>query len=136
MTTQAPARRRPATVTAAVVVVYIAAFLNVGLGILVMLSRYQVDAAEVLWVSLLGAAIILLGLLTLGLASGLARGSRLARLGITVYFGALIVLHVLSIVTTDGWDWSSMIQLALQAAALLLVWTPPGSRHFARVDAA
>lgn len=122
--------------TAAVVVVYVAAFLNVGLGILVMLSRYQVESADVLWVSLLGAAIILLGLLTLGLASGLARGSRLARIGITLYFGVLIVLHVLSIITTDGWDWSSMIQLALQSAALLLVWTPPGSRHFARIDAA
>lgn len=129
-------RKRPATVTAAVVIVYVAAFLGVGLGILVMLSRYQVESAEVLWVSLLGAAIILLGLLTLGLASGLARGSRLARIGITLSFGALIVLHVLSIVTTDGWDWSSMIQLALQVAALLLVWTPPGSRHFARIDAA
>lgn len=90
--------------TAAVVIVYVAAFLNVGLGILVMLSRYQVESAEVLWVSLLGAAIILLGLLTLGLASGLARGSRLARIGITLYFGVLIVLHVLSIITTDGWD--------------------------------
>lgn len=122
--------------TAAVVIVYVAAFLNVGLGILVMLSRYQVESAEVLWVSLLGAAIILLGLLTLGLASGLARGSRLARIGITLYFGALIVLHVLSIITTDGWDWSSMIQLALQVAGLLLVWPPPGSRHFARIDAA
>lgn len=122
--------------TAAVVIVYVAAFLNVGLGILVMLSRYQVESAEVLWVSLLGAAIILLGLLTLGLASGLARGSRLARIGITLYFGVLIVLHVLSIITTDGSDWSSMIQLALQVAALLLVWTPPGSRHFARIDAA
>ncbi|GAA0483149.1 hypothetical protein [Microbacterium aurantiacum] len=136
MTTQAPVRKRPATVTAAVVIVYVAAFLGVGLGILVMLSRYQVESAEVLWVSLLGAAIILLGLLTLGLASGLARGSRLARIGITLSFGALIVLHVLSIITTDGWDWSSMIQLALQVAALLLVWTPPGSRHFARIDAA
>ncbi len=122
--------------TAAVVIVYVAAFLNVGLGILVMLSRYQAESAEVLWVSLLGAAIILLGLLTLGLASGLARGSRLARIGITLYFGVLIVLHVLSIITTDGSDWSSMIQLALQVAALLLVWTPPGSRHFARIDAA
>lgn len=129
-------RKRPATVTAAVVIVYVAAFLGVGLGILVMLSRYQVESAEVLWVSLLGAAIILLGLLTLGLASGLARVSRLARIGITLYFGALIVLHVLSIITTDGWDWSSMIQLALQVAGLLLVWTPPGSRHFARIDAA
>ncbi|GAA2995805.1 hypothetical protein [Microbacterium aurantiacum] len=136
MTTQAPVRKRPATVTAAVVIVYVAAFLNVGLGILVMLSRYQVESADVLWVSLLGAAIILLGLLTLGLASGLARGSRLARIGITLSFGVLIVLHVLSIITTDGWDWSSMIQLALQSAALLLVWTPPGSRHFARIDAA
>ena len=129
-------RKRPATVTAAVVIVYVAAFLGVGLGILVMLSRYQVESADVLWVSLLGAAIILLGLLTLGLASGLARGSRLARIGITLSFGVLIVLHVLSIITTDGWDWSSMIQLALQSAALLLVWTPPGSRHFARIDAA
>ncbi len=44
------------------------------IGILVLLSRYRVDAAEVLPVSLLGAGVILFGLLTIAVASGVARG--------------------------------------------------------------
>ena len=124
--------------TVAVVLVYISAIANVALGIVVLLSRYQAAPADVLWVSLLGAAVILFGLLVIAVASGLARGSRLSRGLATVYLGILIALSVLTIVTTDGWDWSSTIDLAVEALILIALWAPPGSRHFARpaVDAA
>lgn len=130
-------RRRPVIVTIAVVLVYLSAFANVALGVLVLLSRYDVAEADVLRVSLLGAAIILFGLLLIGMASGLARGSRLSRIFATVYLGVLLVLSVLTIATTDGWDWGSMLDVTIEVLILVALWAPPGSRHFARstVDA-
>ena len=125
-------------VTIAVVLVYLSAFANVALGVLVLLSRYQVAETDVLRVSLLGAAIILFGLLLIGMASGLARGSRLSRTFATIYLGVLVVLSVITLVTTDGWDWGSILDLAIEALILVALWAPPGSRHFVRptVDAA
>ncbi|MBD3940200.1 hypothetical protein IF188_00615 [Microbacterium sp. NEAU-LLC] len=125
-------RRRPVIVTIAVVLVYISAFANVALGVLVLLSRYEVAEADVLRVSLLGAAIILFGLLLIGMASGLARGSRLSRLFATIYLAVLFVLSVFTIATTDGWDWGSIIDVAIEVLILIALWAPPGSRHFTR----
>ncbi|MFD4959169.1 hypothetical protein [Microbacterium sp. NPDC058389] len=127
-----PRRRRPVIVTIAVVLVYVSAFANVALGVVVLLSRYEVAEADVLRVSLLGAAVILFGLLLIGMASGLARGSRLSRTFATIYLGVLVVLSVMTIVTTDGWDWGSTIDLAIEALILVALWAPPGSRHFVR----
>jgi CDP-diglyceride synthetase len=130
----ASAAGRPVTiaVTIAVVAVYISAFANVLLGILILLSRYQVARADVLPVSLLGAAVILFGLLLVAVASGLSRGSRLSRVLATVYLGILIALNAATIATTDGWDWSTAVQLAVQLIVVVLLWAPPGSRRFAR----
>lgn len=119
-------------VTIAVVLVYISAIANVLLGILILLSRYEAAESAVLTVSLLGAAIILFGLLLVAVASGLARGSRLSRVLVTVYLAILVTLHVVTLVTTDGWDWSTIVQLVLAAFVLVALWLPPGSRHFAR----
>jgi len=131
-------RRRPVIVTIAVVLVYLSAFANVALGVLVLLSRYEVAEADVLRVSLLGAAIILFGLLLIGMASGLARGSRLSRTFATIYLAVLLVLSVLTIATSDGWDWGSMLDVTIEVLILVALWAPPGSRHFARptIDAA
>ena len=139
MTDDIPARTasaagRPVTiaVTIAVVAVYVSAFANVLLGILILLSRYQVARADVLPVSLLGAAVILFGLLLVAVASGLSRGSRLSRVLATVYLGILMALNAATIATTDGWDWSTAVQLAVQLIVVVLLWAPPGSRRFAR----
>ncbi|UIN31413.1 hypothetical protein [Microbacterium binotii] len=122
--------RRPVAVTLAVVLVSLTGAYNVVLGILVLLSRYDVAAADVLAVSLIGAGIILFGLLTLAVASGIARGSRLSRLLVTVYIGIQLTLHVITIVTSDTWDGLLFVQIALQIALLVVLWTPPGSRYF------
>jgi CDP-diglyceride synthetase len=125
--------RRPVVVTIAVVLVYIAAIADVALGIFVLLSRYQVTGADVLFVSLLGAGIILFGLLLIAIASGLARGSRLSRVLATGFLAILMVLRVATILSTDTWDVSAIAQTVLAAFALVVLWTPPGARHFARV---
>lgn len=128
--------RRPALITVAVVFAYVSGFGNIAIGILIILSRYeQVDDARVVFVSLLGAAWTLIGLLTIALASGLARGSRLARLFITIYFGIQLALHALTILTDTTLTWSAVVQLAAEAFIIVVVWTPPGSRFYRRVTA-
>ncbi|MEI3868595.1 hypothetical protein V6S02_16055 [Microbacterium sp. CCNWLW134] len=122
--------RRGVVLTVVVVLVYTVAFANVALGILVLLSRYDVAADEVLPVSLLGAGIILFGLLVVALASALARGSRLARLFLTGYVALLVALQVVTIVSSDSWDIPATVQLLVQVIAVVFVWVPPASRYF------
>ena len=122
-------------VTIAIVLVYLSALSSVALGILILLSRYRVPAADVLAVTLVGAAIILFGLLMIAIASGLSRGSRFARVLITVYFGILVVLHIFTIVTTDDWDVFSAVQTIVQALVVAALWVPPGSLRFEPVAA-
>lgn len=128
--------RRPIAVTIAVVLVALTGAYNTALGILVLLSRYDVPAEDVLTVSLVGAGIILFGLLTLAVASGIARGSRLSRLLVTVYIAVQLTLHVITIVTSDAWDGLLFVQITLQLALLVVMWTPVGSRYFRSREAA
>ena len=129
----APARRRPVTVTIAVVLVYISGVTTAAMGTLILLSRYRVEPAQVLPVSLLGAAVILFGLLTLAVASGVSRGRRLARLLLTIYIGIQVTLHVVTIISTESWDWSALTEMAVDAFIVIALWAPPGSRYFSEV---
>lgn len=122
--------RRPVLVTIVVVLVTLSGLVNTALGVLMLLSRYDVASAEVLAVSLLGVGVILFGLLTLAVASGLARGSRLSRLLLTLYLAAELLLHAVVIAATDAWDATSAAQIAVQLALLIVVWVPPASRWF------
>lgn len=126
----APLPHQPVLVRVAVVLVYLSGYASVGIGILVLLSRYRVEQAEILPVSLLGAGIILFGLLTIDVASGVARGRRLARLILTAYLAVQFVLHIVTIVTADTWDWTSAAEMAIYVFVAVAVWTPPGARYF------
>lgn len=121
---------QPVLVRIAVILVYLSGLASVAIGILVLLSRYHVERAEVLPVSLLGAGVILFGLLTIAIASGVARGRRLARLLLTIYLCIQFVLHVVTIATADTWDWTSMAEVVAYAFIGVALWTPPGSRYF------
>lgn len=121
---------QPILVRIAVVLVYLSGFTSVAVGILVLLSRYRVPAAEVLTVSLLGAGIILFGLLSIAVASGVARGRRLARLILTIYLVAQFVLRGITIVSADAWDLTSLAEMALYVFIVIALWAPPGSRYF------
>ena len=121
--------RRPVVVTTAVVFIYASGLVGTAVGVLILLSRYRVAEDAVLATSLLGAAVILFGLLTLAVASGVARGSRLSRLLVTIYIGVAASLHLVAIMTTDGWDGTSMVVIAVQVFVLIALWAPPGSRY-------
>ncbi len=118
------------TLIVAVVLLYLSGLSNVAIGILVLLSRYDVSAGDVLPVSLLGAGIILFGLLTVAIGSALARGSRLSRVLVTISLGIQFVLQTITIVMTDDWAWSAAVEILLQVYVLIALWTPPGSRRF------
>ncbi len=124
-----PTPRRPLVVSIAVAFVYVTGLLSVLVGVLVLLSRYQVTGDDVLPVTLIGAAITLLGLLVVGIASGVARGSRLARVALTVFFGILVPLHLLAIVTSE-WDAVAVVQVLLEVFTLVVLWLPPINRFF------
>lgn len=126
---------QPILVRVAVVLIYLSGFASVAIGILVLLSRYRVPAAEVLPVSLLGAGVILLWLLTIAVASGVARGRRLARWLLTIYLAVQSLQHVITIVRADTWDSTSVAVIALYAFIAVAVWTPPGSRYFRAASA-
>jgi holin-like protein len=130
-TATATGARRPAIVTVAVVCAYVGGLASTVLGILVLLSRYRVPETDVLAVSLIGAGIILFGLLTLGVASGLARGSRMARLFASLYLVLALALHVWTIVGTD-WDPVSIALILVDGFVLAALWLRPGARYFRR----
>ena len=134
MTDTAPTPpRRPVLVTIAIVFIYASGIGSAVVGTLILLSRYRVEAAQVLPVSLLGAGVILFGLLTLAVASGVSRSSRLSRLLVTIYIGIEFTLHIVTIVSTDDWDWSGLLIIAVQMFVLVALWAPPGSRWFRAV---
>ena len=64
----------------------------------------------------------------------MARGRRLARLILTAYLIVQFVLHVVTIVAADTWDWTSAAEMAAYVFIAVAVWTPPGLRYF-RADA-
>lgn len=131
----APRPRGAVAVTTVVAVLaYGGAALAVLLGILVLLSRYDaVDATDVRTVSLVGAGLILLGLLVLSAAAGLRRGSGFSRLLASVWFAMLFALNVLVLVGSDTWDWVTVVGTVVALAVIVLLWTPPATRMFGRI---
>lgn len=133
--TAASTRRRPVAVSAAVVLVSVGGFLNTALGVIVLLTRYGVSADLVLPVSLVGAATVLLGLLTVAGASALARGSALARILLTAYLGLLAVLQAVAMILTEL---DPVLSVALVSAVAVIgaIWVPANSRRWFRPERA
>lgn len=134
MTEPVVAPKRPVVLTVVLVLAYLSALVDVAVGILVFLSRYDVPDDAVFVVSLLGAATILLGLLQLAVAAGVGRGSHLSRILLTVFIGALFVLDAATITSTvlegGGWDAIGVIDVLVELFILGVLWLPPGSRYF------
>ncbi len=128
MTTPEKARR-PVAVTVAIMLVYIGGLLNTALGVLVLLSRYEVTADLVLPVSLIGAATILLGLLTIAGGSALSRGSRLARILLTAYLSVLVVLQAAAMLLTEL-DATLAAALVAALAVIAALWIPADARRY------
>ncbi|KXC06447.1 HAD-IC family P-type ATPase [Microbacterium hominis] len=121
---------RPVPVTIAVALVYLGGLASAMFGILFLLSRYDVPGSMVMSVSLIGVGIVLFGLLSVAAASGLARGSGLSRLFVSVLALALIALQAWSLAVDHDWDGWSLAQIAVHALVLAALWAPPAHRFF------
>ncbi len=130
----APESRLATTLlTVVTVLVYASGFFAAGIGVLVLLARYDGDGNEVLGLSLAGAGIALFGLLLITVAVGLRRGSGFSRLLVTIFLGVQIGLSIFILVASDTWDWSSVITALVAVAIVVVLWTPPTSHRFGRI---
>jgi cation-transporting ATPase E len=129
--TAVSARRRPTAVSAAIVLVYVGGLINTALGIVVLLTRYGVPDDLVLPTSLVGAATVLLGLLTVAGGSALSRGSVLARNLLTAYLALLGVLQAVAMILTEL-DPVLTVALVAAVAVIVAIWVPAGSRRWFR----
>ncbi len=116
---------RPVPVTLAVVAVYLGGLASAMFGVLFLLSRYEVPADLVVIVSLVGAGIILFGLLSVAAAAGLSRGSGLSRLFVTLLAAALIVLQAWTLALAREWSWWAAAQIVVYLLVLIALWAPP-----------
>ncbi|WP_454169761.1 HAD-IC family P-type ATPase [Microbacterium paulum] len=121
---------RPVPVTIAVVLVYLGGLASAMFGVLFLLSRYDVASDLVLTVSLVGAGIILFGLLSVAAAAGLSRASGLSRLFVTLVGAVLIVLQAWTLVLAREWSWWATAQIVLYLLVLAALWAPRARGFF------
>ncbi|MET3905394.1 hypothetical protein [Paenarthrobacter sp. 4246] len=126
--------QRPGVVTFSVVLMYIGGIAQILLGILTIFLRYTPEAQSggiALPITLLGAGMILFGLLVIGLASGVARGSEAARRGATAVMLLGLAFAVLDLTIAGDGDWSAVISQSIATVAVLVpVWVGRGRRYF------
>jgi hypothetical protein len=103
------------------------------LGVVVVFARYadsiQGTSAYSL-VTITGAALILLGLLTAAVASGLLRADRTARIVCTVLLALGVAAHVATLLMSTSTAVAAAIAALLCVAAIIVMWTGRSSRWF------
>ena len=116
-----------------VVLCCIQAVVAVVTGVLLILDRFldEFSAGGVTVVTLAGAATVLIGLFIFTVASGIYRGDRVARIGLTV----LLVLDLASDAYLGVMDPSEPLlrigSAVLSIVILVVVWTGRSRRYFA-----
>lgn len=125
--------RPPAVLIVAVVLGYVNGVAQILAGIALMFSRYLPDTSEAerFVVTIVGACGVLLGLFMISIAAGLTRARRDARILVTVLLGISIALDGVGLIAAPD-QWFVLVELALAAAAITVLWTGRTARFFAR----
>jgi len=131
----APTMKRPWPVTLSVVLVYVLGISDIVAGIGLIFLRYAEmdgdDGARTA-LTLSGAAVVLFGLATVGVASGVARASRLSRLLVTVFLGIGLILDLGSYLLDPASGWAGLVVQVLVGALIVVpLWTGRARRYFA-----
>jgi len=127
-------RRRPAELTVIVVLTYLSAFITLAAGLLAIFARYIPDLTsfERSAVSIAGASIILIGFLTISVASGIARADRASRVVLTILLGIVTTFSLLTAIIGDDDTVSQFIAIAFLLAMITLLWTGRQRKYFTR----
>ena len=127
------AGRRPGGVTFVAVIVWIQALFNIIIGILALVGvplglvtlHFGFAGATLL----IGLGYLLYGVIAAIVASGLLRGSRVARAIVTILLVISIIAGIIDLV--NGGIWSGIVNLAIGIIGILLLWAGKASRYFA-----
>ena len=138
MSDEAVRERVPKRVITVVVLTYISGIFDILAGILLILLRYD-DAVQrsgdSFLISLWGAAMILIGLLTIAMASGLTRGRNSARIFVTALVSLSTLFSVVDVVASpadaSAW-WSLAIGGVIAALIILALWAGRSAEFFRR----
>lgn len=136
--TRVRVERPPAELVVAIVLSYVVGIGQILVGIALVFVRYlpDLDGSERFIVTMVGALTMLLGLLVVSLASGLGRARRDARVLLTVLMSASIALGVTVLIVAPDDVWFHVVDLAITAAVIVVLWTGRVARFFARSDGA
>ena len=126
--------RRPIELLVVTALGVISGGVEIVIGVLVIFARYLpsvalLHAREV--VTLLGAGLVLVGLLTAAVSWGLTRGDRSARVIVTVLLGIGIIFNVAAIVADRDDLLVGLLPLVLAVTAAVVMWTGRPARYFA-----
>jgi hypothetical protein len=138
MSDEAVRERVPKRVITVVVLTYISGILDILAGILLILLRYDADvqsSGDAYLISLWGAVMILIGLLTIAMASGLTRGRNSARIFVTALVSLSTLVSIVDVVASpadaSAW-WSLAIGGVIAALIILALWAGRSAEFFRR----
>ena len=138
MTDHVERPRPPKRVIVVVVLTYISGVFDILAGILLIMLRYDrevEDSGDAYAITLWGAVIILIGLLTIAMASGLTRGRNSARIFVTVLVSLSALVSVVDVIAapTDASSWVSLaIGGGISALIILALWAGRSAEFFRR----
>jgi hypothetical protein len=138
MSDEATGLRPPKRVIVVVVLAYISGVIDIVAGVLLILLRYDADvraSGEALPITLWGTGMILIGLLTIAMASGLTRGRNIARIFVTALVVLSTIVDTIDLVAAPGdggaW-WSFGVGVVVTALIILALWVGRSAEFFRR----
>ena len=136
MNDEATRLRPPKRVIVVVVLAYISGVVDIVAGVLLILLRYDDGvraSGEALPVTLWGTGMILIGLLTIAMASGLTRGRNIARIFVTALVALSTIVDIIDLIAAPGdggaW-WSFGIGAVVTALIILALWAGRSAEFF------
>jgi len=128
--------KRPLELLIIIALTYGVAYFSIIMGVLMAVARYATDfAADPIgrfYATTIGAGLIVFGFLAISLASGIARGDRVARVVLTSSLSLLLLIVLWPVLFHShalGYQW---ITVVVYAAILVIMWAPRSARFFAK----
>ncbi|MFF2276757.1 hypothetical protein [Agromyces sp. NPDC058126] len=128
--------RMPKRMIAIVVLAYISGILDILAGLVLILLRYDDEirrSGDAFAITLWGTLMILIGLLTIAMGSGLTRGRNSARIFVTALVSLSVVVSAIDLVLhpTDASSlWTFVIGGTVAALVVLAMWAGRGAAFF------
>lgn len=114
------------------VVGYISAYLTLGLGTLVVFARYTpgLSLREGMIVTVVGAAVIMIGFLMISVVSGISRGDRASRIVLTALLSITVVIMLFTSLEAEDITVRFVVIILVIVGTIALLWTGRRRAYF------